>query len=55
MTVPGGFMGRYIREERTAKEKIQDTVNTIIAFFLMIVASALVVLLVFLFYENSKG
>ncbi|WP_167447369.1 hypothetical protein [Geobacter sulfurreducens] len=55
VTVPGGFMGRYIREERTAKEKIQDTVNTIIAFFLMIVASALVVLLVFLFYENSKG
>ncbi|WP_286349725.1 MULTISPECIES: hypothetical protein [Geobacter] len=55
VAVSGGFMGRYIREERTAKEKIQDTVNTIIAFFLMIVASALVVLLVFLFYENSKG
>lgn len=48
-------MGRYVREERTTQEKIKDTVNTIIAFILMIVASALVVLLVFLFYENSKG
>ncbi len=47
-------MGRYIREERTPKEKLQDTVNTVIAFVLMIVASALVVLLVFLFYENMK-
>ncbi|CAG0951485.1 hypothetical protein GEOBC_00218 [Geobacteraceae bacterium] len=47
-------MGRYIRETRTPKEKVQDTINTIIAFVLMIVASALVVLLVFLFYENMK-
>ncbi len=47
-------MGRYIRETRTPKEKVQDTVNTVIAFVLMIVASALVVLLVFLFYENMK-
>ena len=48
-------MGRYIREDRTPKEKVQDTINTVIAFALMIVASALVVLLVFLFYENMKG
>lgn len=48
-------MGRYIREERTPREKIQDTVNTIIAIILMIIASALVVLLIFLFYENMKG
>ncbi|MBT1075881.1 hypothetical protein [Geobacter grbiciae] len=47
-------MGRYIRETRTPKEKLQDTVNTAIAFVLMIVAAALVVLLVFLFYENMK-
>jgi hypothetical protein len=48
-------MGRYIREERTPREKLLDTVNTIIAIILMIIASALVVLLVFLFYENMKG
>lgn len=51
----GTIMGRYIREGRTTQEKIQDTVNTVIAFILMIIASALVVLLVFLFYENMKG
>lgn len=48
-------MGRYIREDRTPKEKVQDTINTVIAFVLMIVAAALVVLLVFLFYENMKN
>lgn len=48
-------MGRYIREDRTAREKIQDTINTIIAIVLMFIAAALVVLLVFLFYENMKS
>ncbi|BDV43312.1 hypothetical protein GURASL_22350 [Geotalea uraniireducens] len=48
-------MGRYVKEERTTGEKIKDIINTIIALILMIIASALVVLLVFLFYENSKG
>lgn len=47
-------VGRYIRETRTPKEKLQDTINTVIAFVLMIIAAALVVLLVFLFYENLK-
>lgn len=48
-------MGRYIREGRTPREKLQDTINTIIALVLMIIAAALVVLLVFLFYENMKS
>lgn len=48
-------MGRYIRETRTSEEKLKDTINTIIALVLMIIASALVVLLVFLFYENMKS
>lgn len=48
-------MGRYIREDRTPREKIQDTINTIIAIVLMFIAAALVVLLVFLFYENMKS
>lgn len=47
-------MGRYVRENRTPKEKLQDTVNTAIALVLMIIAAALVVLLVFLFHENMK-
>lgn len=48
-------MGRYFKEERTPREKLRDTTNTIIAVILMIIASALTVLLVFLFYENMKG
>lgn len=48
-------MGRYIREDRTTREKLQDTINTVIAIVLMIIAAALVVLLVFLFYENMKS
>lgn len=47
-------MGRYIREDRTPEEKIKDTINTIIALVLMVIASALMILLVFLFYENMK-
>lgn len=56
-TMPGQRMpmGRYIRETRTPEEKLKDTINTIIALVLMIIASALVVLLVFLFYENMKS
>lgn len=48
-------MGRYFRETRTPQEKVRDTVNLIIAIVLTVIASALVVLLVFLFYENMKG
>lgn len=48
-------MGRYVKQDRSTGEKVKDVINTIIAFILMIIASALVVLLVFLFYENSKG
>ena len=48
-------MGRDIRETRTTREKVTDALNTVIAIVLTLVASALVVLLVFLFYENMKG
>lgn len=48
-------MGRYIRENRTSEERIKDTINTIIALVLMVIASALVILLVFLFYENLNS
>lgn len=48
-------MGRYVRETRTPREKLRDTINMVIAVILTIIASALVVLLVFLFYENMKG
>lgn len=48
-------MGRYVRETRTPREKFRDTINMVIAIILTVIASALVVLLVFLFYENMKG
>ncbi|WP_298439148.1 hypothetical protein [Geobacter sp.] len=48
-------MGRYFRETRTPQEKVRDTVNLVIAIILTVIASALVVLLVFLFYENMQG